>query len=250
MMESPSSSCYLDDNYMSTQYVDLIMFRSEQGMRRLALAGIVGPVVWWLLIIVNGAITPGYSHVSNFMSTLGAVGAPYAVVQQLNFAVLGGSILALMLGIHYWFGDGRRPRAGTILLGVFGVGIILAGVFPEHPTAQESMTNVLHGITGIIGFLAGIIAVGLVSRRIGADDRWPSYRYEAIATVVIVLVTFGVFISTTESAIVGLTQRLFIGVMTLWVVMQSLRLYRLVDAHERGEVGGSRTESDEMKTGH
>lgn len=219
-------------------------------MRRLALAGIVGPLAWWLLIIVNGAITPGYSHVSDFMSTLGEVGAPYAIVQQLNFAVLGGSVLALMLGIHYWYGDGRRPRVGTILLGVFGIGVFLAGVFPANPTAPESMTNMLHDITGIIGFLAGIVAVGLVSRRISADDRWPSYRYEAIATFVIVLVTFVIFIFTTESAIVGLTQRLWIGVMTLWVVMQSLRLYRLVDSHERGEVGGSGTESGEMMTGN
>lgn len=225
------------------------MFRSEQGMRRLALTGIVGPVVWWLLIIVNGAITPGYSHVSDFMSTLGAVGAPYAIVQQLNFAVLGGSILALMLGIHYWVGDGRRPRVGTVLLGVFGVGVILAGVFPEHPAAPDSMTNVLHDITGIIGFLAGIVAVGLVSRRLGADDRWPSYRYEAIATVGIVLVTFGVFISS-GSAIVGLTQRLFIGVMTLWMVLQSARLYRLVDAPDRDEVGDSRAEPTETKATH
>lgn len=217
-------------------------------MRRLAVAGIVGPVAWWLLIIVNGAITPGYSHVSDFMSTLGAVGAPFAIVQQLNFAVLGGSILALMLGIHSWFVDGRRPRAGTALLGVFGVGIILAGIFPEHPTAPDSMTNVLHNITGIIGFFAGVIAVPLVARRLGADDRWPSYRFEAIATVVIVVVTFGVFIATTESAIVGLTQRLFIGVMTLWVVLQSVRLYRLVDAADRGEVGERRTESAETTT--
>lgn len=187
-----------------------------------------------MLIVVNGAITPGYSHVSDYMNTLGAVGAPYALVQQLNFAVLGGSILALVLGIHYWFGDGRRPRVGTILMGVFGVGIILAGVFPAHPADLDSLTNILHDITGIVGFLAGIVAVGLVSRRLGADDRWPTYRFEVIVTVGIVLVSFGVFILTTESAFVGLTQRLFIGVMTVWLVLQSVRLYRLLAPPARG----------------
>lgn len=224
------------------------MFNSPRAFRRLALAGVVGPIVWWLLVIVNGAITPGYSHFSDFISTLGAVGAPYAIIQQFNFAVFSGSILALMLGIHYWFGDGRRPRFGTLLLGVFGVGVFLAGVFPENPAAPDSSTNVLHNIVSIVAFVAGIAGVGLVSRRIGADGRWPSYRYEPTGTVVIVLVTFVVFIFGvfSESAFVGLTQRLFIGVMTLWVAGQSIRLYRLADATERGGVGEGLTERVEV----
>lgn len=226
------------------------MFKSKRTSRRLALAGIVGPIAWWLLVIVNGAITPEYSHLSDYISTLGAVGAPHAFVQVINFAVLGGAILALMLGIHYWFGDGRRPRFGTLLLGMFGFGVILAGVFPEDPAAPESLSNVLHNIVSIIAFVAGIGGIGLVSRRIGADSRWPSYRFEPIGTVVIVLVTFVVFIFSvfSSSAFVGLTQRLFIGVMTLWIVVQSLRLYRSMDGLDRGGSGESRSGSAEVKT--
>ena len=203
------------------------MFR--QSLRRLALVGMVGPVVWWVLVAVNGAITPGYDHVSDFISTLGGVGAPYAIVQQLNFAVLGGSVLALGLGLHRWLGDGRRPKAGTLLVGVFGLGVILAGIFPEHAAAPGSLTNVLHNVTGIIGFLAGVVGIPLVSRRTGADDRWPSYRYEALGTALVVVGTFVVFIQSGE-AVVGLYQRLFIGVVTAWVILQSSRLYRLAGA--------------------
>lgn len=226
------------------------MVPSNVTVRRLALAGILGPFVWWLLIVVNGAITPGYSHVSDFISTLGGVGAPYAIVQQINFAVLCGSILAFALGIHYWFGDGRRPRVGTILLGALAVCVLLAGVFPENSAAPDSTTNVLHNVFSTIGFIAGIAGIGLVSRRIGADDRWPFYRYELTGTLVVVLVTFVVFMSSvfSESAFVGLTQRLFIGVMTLWVVMQSLRLYRLVEPPERRGAGERRTDSTEAET--
>lgn len=208
------------------------MSTSKRTSRHLAFAGIVGPVVWWLLVIVNGAITPEYSHLSDYISTLGAVDAPHAFVQVINFAVLGSAILALTLGIHHWFGDGRRPRFGTFLLGMFGFGVILAGVFPEDPAAPGSLSNVLHNLVSIIAFIAGIGGIGLVSRRIGADSQWPSYRFEPIGTFVIVFVTFVVFISSvfSSSAFVGLTQRLFIGVMTLWLEVQSLRLYRSIDA--------------------
>lgn len=218
------------------------MFESSLTLRRLALVGMVGPVVWWLLIIINGAITPGYSHVSDFMSTLGGVGAPYAIIQRVNFAVLGGSILTLGLGLHRWFGDGRRPKVGTLLLGVFGIGVILAGVFPENTADPDSLTNVLHDVTGIIGFLGGIVGIALVSRRTSVDDRWPSYRFEAIGTVVIVVGTFVIFIQSGE-ALVGLYQRLFIGVVTAWVVMQSYRLYRLVEAPAAGEAEAERPDA-------
>ena len=226
------------------------MFPSKLALRRLALAGIVGPIVWWLLIIVNGAITPGYSHVSDFISTLGGVGAPYAIGQQFNFAVLSGSILALAIGIHYWFGDGRRPRVGTVLLGILGVCVLLAGAFPENAAVPDSMTNVLHTASSMVGFIAGIGGISLVSRRVVADDRWPTVHYEVAGTVGIVLVTFVVstFAVIIESAFLGITQRLLIGVMTLWLVMQSVRLYRLVDTPERSETGERRTDPTEAKT--
>lgn len=206
------------------------MLETDTAVRRLALVGLVGPVVWWLLVVVNGAITPGYSHVSDFISTLGAVGAPYAAVQVVNFAVFGGAILALAIGLHARFDAGRRPRLGTVLLGLFGVGVVLAGVFPEHPAAPESTTNLLHNLTSTIAFVAGILGVALLTRRLGTDDRWPSYRSELVVTVAVVLVTFVGFMGSvfTDSAYVGLTQRLFIGVMSLWVMGQSYRLYRQV----------------------
>lgn len=208
------------------------MIRADPPSRWLALAGIVGPVVWWVLVVVNGAITPGYSHVSDYISTLGAVDAPYATIQAVNFAVFGGAILALALGIHRWFDDVRRPRVGTALLGVFGVGVILAGVFPGDPSAPDSTTHILHNVTSIVAFVTGIGGVALLSRRVARDDRWPTYPYEVTWIVVVVFVTFAAFMGSifTDSAFVGFTQRAFVGVLTVWVAMQSYRLYRLLGA--------------------
>lgn len=207
------------------------MFAPTLPSRRLALVGVVGPVVWWLLILLIGALTPGYSHVGDFISTLGAIDAPYAPIQQLNFAVFGGAILALSLGIHYWFDTGRRVRVGTVFLGTFGVGVVLAGVFPEDPTAPESTIHFLHNLVSTVAFVSGIVGVSLVSRRIRDDDRWPSYPSELLWTVSVVLVTFVVFMYSvfTESALVGFTQRVFVGVLSLWVILQSSRLYRILD---------------------
>lgn len=203
------------------------MSTPDPALRRLALAGVVGPVVWWLLVVVNAAITPGYSHVADFISTLGAVGAPYAAVQQVNFFVFGGGIAAFAAGLHRWFDDGRRPRVGTLLLGVVALGIVLSGPFQSNPAAPDSTINVLHDLLGTVAFLAAIVAIPLVSRRLDVDDRWPRYRLETGWTAAVAVGTFVVFIATIDSAYVGLTQRLFVGAVSLWVAGQSYRLYRL-----------------------
>jgi hypothetical membrane protein len=210
----------------------------------------LGPIAWWLLIVLNGAITPGYSHVSDFISTLGSVGAPYAFLQQLNFGIFGGSILALAAGIHFWFDDGRKPRVSTALLGVFGSGVLLAAVFPENPAAPDSVTDTLHTIVSIVAFLAGVSAVSLVTRRLGAEDRWPTYRYEPAVTPVVVLMTFVVSVSTViiESPLLGLTQRVFIGVMSLWVAGQSRRLYRLSGESDQVELDEEWSKSSDSET--
>ena len=200
---------------------------ADETTRRLALAGVVGPVVWWFLVVVNAAATPGYSHVGDFISTLGSVGAPYAVVQQVNFLVLGGAIAALALGVHRHFGDGRRPRVGTLLLVVMALGIALSGPFQSDPAAPASTTNVLHDLVGGVAFLAGIAAIALLTRRFSAADGWPTRRYETAATVAVVVATFALFMATIDGPLLGLTQRLFVGAFTAWVAGQSLRLYRL-----------------------
>lgn len=203
------------------------MLSSTQTVRRLAFTAVAGPLLFWVVVFVLGFVIPGYQFSTEYISMLGAVGAPYAIVQRLNFAVLGISILAFAVGIHLWFDDGRRPRVGTLLLILFGIGAILAGVFPPDPTAPDSLTNVLHELTAF-GFLAGILSVGVVTRRLHADERWPTYRYESIMDFAIVLFAWIVFMFSYESAWDGLTQRLYIGALSLWIVLQSVRLYRIV----------------------
>lgn len=200
---------------------------SDQTLRRLAIAGVAGPIVSWIVMVGLGVLTPGYSPVDDYISTLGAVGAPYAVVQQVNFVLFGATILAFGLGIHRYFGDGGRPRAGTVFIGLLGLGVLLAGPFQSDPTAPESTMNVLHDLVSSVGFVAAVLAVGLVSRRLDADARWPRFRFETPVTVAIVLATFIAFGITIDAAWVGATQRLMVGAVSLWVVGQSLRLYRL-----------------------
>lgn len=48
-------------------------------------AGVAGPIIWWVVIVVLGLLWPEYSAVTTTISELAAVGAPDAIIQQRNF---------------------------------------------------------------------------------------------------------------------------------------------------------------------
>ena len=58
--------------------------------RHLTLAGIVGPI-WFLAVLITlGFNYPGYSHISDVISLLGAVGAPNALLMNvIGFVAFG-----------------------------------------------------------------------------------------------------------------------------------------------------------------
>lgn len=203
------------------------MRSSDPWVTRAAVAGMIGPVVFWVVVAVLGVLLPTYSHVTEFVSTLGAVGAPYAIVQRLNFVLLGGSIIAFSVGLHRWFDESRRPSVGTFLMILLGLGVVGAGVFQSDPATPDSTTNLIHDSMSGIGLLAGIGGVTLLSRRLDGEPRWPRRRFTTTGTVLAALGSALLFFVFIDSTWVGLAQRLFIGVLTGWVGYHAYRLYRL-----------------------
>lgn len=72
-------------------------------MTPLAVAGIVGPVVFAVVAVAQGLIRPGYSLVAEPVVAL--VSGPSGWVQDVNFVVLGALVIACAIGLHL----GVRP---------------------------------------------------------------------------------------------------------------------------------------------
>lgn len=184
--------------------------------RRLSLAGLVGPVVFWVLVITLGFLTPGYSHLHDAISDLGAIGAPYGVVQQANFVVLGLGILAFVVVVDRQFRAGGWPWIGVVLVGLLGLlGAIGSGVFPVDPASGAQLTDQLHGIGVIVGFHAGLIGIPLTTRRLANEDAWPAYhgRRATLGISAVVVASYAVFIGLglDVDGYGGIAQRLYAG---------------------------------------
>jgi hypothetical membrane protein len=86
--------------------------------RAVLAAAIAGIAVFVALNIVVQLLPPRYSLVSQAVSDLAA--GPYGWLMDIAFALGGASILAFVAGAFMATSPRTRPRAGFLLLGVWG----------------------------------------------------------------------------------------------------------------------------------
>jgi hypothetical membrane protein len=140
----------------STTPVVATSSRQQVALRLGLWAGIVGPVFFVLVFMIDGLFTPGYDAMKDVVSFLEL--GPTGWIQSLNFFITGLLLILFALGFFLWM----RPRSTsawlavtTVLIALSGVGLLLAGPFlPDPPgTAQISAHGILHTIAFTVVFL-------------------------------------------------------------------------------------------------
>lgn len=205
---------------------------TSSAIRWAGLIGVAGPVVFWVVSLALGYMWPEYSPINNFVSTLSAVGAPRAVVAQLNLYFWGASVIVLTLGLHAWSRRGRRPWVGVLFLGVVGIGVISAGFFQYNPDNLSATSTVGHQIATRVMILSTLLGIPLTSWRLSRDERWSGYQHRllpiGIAVVLVAsFVTYMISIPTGPTGWAGLGQRILFAVITGWLAYHGFTLYRL-----------------------
>ena len=105
--------------------------------------------------IIIGIKYPGYNHLVDTISTLGINKSPVQKFQCINLIVVG--ILFIVFSVGQGLSFTQIKWCHTLfILGIilFGVGTILAGIFPEDPKGiSETISGKIHGIASGIGFI-------------------------------------------------------------------------------------------------
>ena len=85
--------------------------------RLLAGCGVVGPIAYASVLATLGVLWPGYNPIRQYMSELGAVDAPHALVMNVfGFQLLGISMVALGLGLYRGLSKGWDTVVGVALI--------------------------------------------------------------------------------------------------------------------------------------
>src|SRR5581483_7127210 len=117
--------------------------------RFLIAGGAIGPLLFIIVFLIEGATRPGYSAWHNFVSSLSL--SDQGWVQIANFLMCGLLTLGFAIGLRQVFRTGRSSVWGPILLGVFSVALIVAGLFATDPSLASpagtpgSGPQTLHG---------------------------------------------------------------------------------------------------------
>ena len=192
--------------------------------------GAVGPVLFWLVVVVDGFTKPGYDARKAFISEL-ALGE-HGWVQSANFVVVGLLMLGFAVGLRQLFSTGRASVFGPLLVGMVGLGLVASGIFRTDPTNYPAGADTTMTTKGGIHFIAFLIIVVSViagcfvfARRFRQEPTWRGYGRYSVITGVLVPVLLAVNI--VWGSYVGLTQRALVAAFFVWFEVIALRALRL-----------------------
>lgn len=174
---------------------------------------------------------PGYSAAYHTVSELSAIDAPTRSLWVLMVTFYSPLVIAFGWGIWRTAAKNQKLRVVAILLGIYGI----SGFFwpPMHQrevlaAGGRSFTDTMHII-----FAVATVIMMLLTIRFGAVafDNW--FRYYSAGTI-LVLVIFGALTAVDSPNIqanlptpmIGVWERINIGVFMLWVIALAFVLIR------------------------
>jgi hypothetical membrane protein len=205
-------------------------------LRLLLVSGAIGPLLFVVAFLIEGATRPDYSPLRHPISSL-SIGE-LGWMQVANFLITGALLLAFAFGLRRVLLPSRSIW-GPLLVGFVGIGLIGAGIFtadplngypPGTPLIPTIRTDhgVLHDLFGIPVFLGLPIACILFSRRFAkvGERGWAAYSaFTGVAMFAIFLLARLGFRQTPGfSDFAGLFQRLTLIIGFTWIALIALRL--------------------------
>ena len=178
----------------------------------LACGAIAGP--FYILVGVAQILTRDGFDVRRHALSLLSNGR-FGWIQIGNFLVSGILVLLGAAGMRRWLHPGKCGTWGPLLTGIYGVGLIGAGIFsadpgngfpPGTPVVANgiSTSGLLHFVFGGIGFYALIAACFVFARRFAAAQRW-AWTVYSVFTGVFFFLAFAAIASGSKSSVTILT---------------------------------------------
>jgi hypothetical protein len=192
-----------------------------------------------IAFLVEGVLHPDYNPLRHSISTL-ALGS-FGWIQSLNFIVASLLTLAFAVGVRRVLRLEMRSIWGPLLIGLWAVGLIGAGIFVTDPTAgyppgtpakieNPSVPGILHNLSAGLGFPALVVACLVFARWFAArrERGWAFFSALSGVFLLISVVLASYAFPRTEG--LGLFGGLFqrIAVVCGWGWLTALAIYLLM----------------------
>lgn len=190
--------------------------------------GVIAGPIYVVTSLAQALTREGFDPSRHAWSQL-ALGGP-GWIQVTNLVVSGLMFVAFAVGLRRALVTGVGATWPPLLIGVFGLSMVVAGIFPADPVlgfpvgmpeaTTPSASGLVHLAAGGVGFLA--VTVGLLgySRRLAAEgfDRW-AWACRVIAPLL--LASFVALAAGLAGALV-----LVAGVVAIMTLISALSVHR------------------------
>lgn len=202
-------------------------------LRRLAMAGIVAPICFILLVIVQGLLQPDYSHIAMPISALAAW--PAGWLQNLNFFVSGTLLAGFTISLHQAIQPTRFGLLGVLLLLGTCIGLWITALFPWIDMNGVLIEPPGHVVGAVTTFLTAGTGHVLLSRRMRVDPHWRDLSAYVLGTGLVMLVLFFVLggfaieEGTPLHRWAGLLQRVLVAIWFTCILVMARRALRVLE---------------------
>ena len=209
--------------------------------RSLLTCGVIAGPLYVALGLIQALIRPGYDPTRHDLSLLSNGGLGW--IQIANFVVTGLLVIAGAAGMRRAIQGTRGGTWGPLLLGLYGLGLISAGIFvadpmngfppgtPAGPPVNPTGHGFMHILSGAVGFLGLISACFVFARRFWALGQ----RSWSVFSIVTGLLFFAAFFGIAMGSQAGGATLVFVTVAFTIAVVLAWTWLSLVAARLRNE---------------
>jgi len=176
--------------------------RRTRRSRLLLACGVVGPPLFVVALLIEGWTRTGYSSWRNYGSQLAT--GPWGWTQIANFITCGVLVMLAAVGFRQVFRvqGGRGRTWGPILVGIFGLTLVVAGTFVTDPAlgyppgtpsgnnGPKTWHGTIHGVNAIPCFFSLAIATFVFARRYFAEPGAKNWARSSLGTGIFLLAFF------------------------------------------------------------
>lgn len=182
--------------------------------------------------LIQAIVRDGFDLSRHALSLL--ANGPGGWVQSANFVLTGLMVVAAGAGMSRAL-RGQSRAAGWVM-GLFGVSMIVAAIFPADPVdgfpigtpvgypTSVSTTGILHFAAGGIGFLALAVSCFIVAAAMSRRGEPPMARLSFLSGIAVVAGFFGPMLLPISAGIAGIWFSVVVG--WAWLAIMSVHLRR------------------------
>jgi len=201
-------------------------------MKKLAvLGGIVGPILFTVVVIISSSLRTDYNHLHNFISELGATETANDILMNFLGFVPSGLLIGLFgLSLLLFLPKKTMPKIGALLIMVFGLGMAVAGLFSCDAGCPPngSMESIIHDRVSAVTFISAILGILLLGFSFRKIEMYRGIARYSIVSGIISAILLVTMISSFESKnFTGLWQRLLLLSIFIWTSITAIRTYKV-----------------------